>query len=291
VSAPERKIFKRRERRAMKSELFVLFVLAMAAVACVGCGEEAEEATIDGEGQYRLTVYGEAFIEDVIPADATDGWEIDFEEFLIVVGDVEVMNKEGESGALSEARVFDLTKGSGGGGHEVSVLTVGAGDYDALSYTVAPSSGAVAGNAAQERVDFMKAMSYGIYVKGKASKEGVEKRFAWGFGNQTRYVGCEVSAAVRPGAAGESQMTIHSDHLFYDDLVSEEPNVAFELVASADADGDGEVTLEELSGVDLAAQERYQVGSLTEVTNLRQFIEAQTRTVGHIDGEGHCDVE
>ena len=83
-------------------------------------------------------------------------------------------------------------------------------------------------------------------------------------------------------------------HLFYDDAISDEPNVAFQLMADADANGDNAVTLDELAAVDIRAQARYQVGSLKTpaghtITNLRQFLEYQVITLGHINGEGHCE--
>src|SRR5690606_19242015 len=108
------------------------------------------------------------------------------------------------------------------------------------------------------------------------------------FATDTRYVECHAAADLAEGDAS-SQLTIHADHLFYDDLDSEEPNVAFDLVASADADANGEVTTEELRALDITAQTRYQVGS-RDITELWGFIEAQTATLGHIDGEGHCEI-
>lgn len=85
------------------------------------------------------------------------------------------------------------------------------------------------------------------------------------------------------------EITIHGDHLFYDDLFSETPNVAFDLIAAADKDGDGVITELELRKLDIRAQDRYQVGDLTAITDLWSFIEQQTTTLGHFNGEGHCD--
>ena len=48
------------------------------------------------------------------------------------------------------------------------------------------------------------------------------------------------------------------------------------------------MTQAELAAVDLRPLENYQVGS-TDITDLWRFIEQQTTTLGHIDGEGHCD--
>ncbi|MEL6182331.1 MAG: hypothetical protein AAFS10_25470, partial [Myxococcota bacterium] len=133
-------------------------------------------------------------------------------------------------------------------------------------------------------------MGYAMLVEGSATRGTESKTFTWAFATETTYLNCQTQADVEVNSEGVSQLTIHADHLFYDDLVSEEPNVAFDLVASADANGDGEVTQAELAQVDLSTQSRYQVGS-APIQDLWGFIEAQTRTLGHIDGEGHCDTQ
>ena len=66
------------------------------------------------------------------------------------------------------------------------------------------------------------------------------------------------------------------------------PNVAFDLIAASDANADGAVTQEELAAVDITAEARYQVGS-HDIKDLWSFIAYQATTVGHINGEGHCE--
>jgi hypothetical protein len=91
-----------------------------------------------------------------------------------------------------------------------------------------------------------------------------------------------------PDSTTSAQLTIHGDHFFYDDLDAPNPNLAFDLIASADANNDGDITLAELAAIDITAQTRYQVGS-RPITHLRAYIEALTVNLGHIDGEGHCE--
>jgi hypothetical protein len=86
------------------------------------------------------------------------------------------------------------------------------------------------------------------------------------------------------------QLTIHGDHLFYDDLVAEEPFVSFDLVASADKDADNAITQAEIEATSITAPSRYGTGSTGVAGNLWAFISFQTSTLGHIDGEGHCAV-
>ncbi len=242
-----------------------------------------EEAT-EGEGTLRVTIYGEAFIEDQIPAaDVADGWAIDFSRFLVCVGDIaaDEMPLEGQ-------HVFDLTQPSGGDGHEVGTLEVPAGIVEHLDYRVAPFSSAVAGNVTDADVGFMTSMGYALFVEGTATRGADTIAFAWGFDTDTRYSHCHTEQHVRDGGEATSQITIHADHLFYDDLELPEPNVAFDLVASADAEPDGAVTPDELRAVDLTGLANYGVGS-RDISDLWSYISAQTSTLGHIDGEGHCD--
>ena len=63
-----------------------------------------------------------------------------------------------------------------------------------------------------------------------------------------------------------------------------------QAIADADADADGVVTLAELEAVPVATL-GYQVGQYSEVTNLAQFVGFLTQTLGHVDGEGHCQVD
>lgn len=265
--------------RSFKTASILCAALSLSA-AC------SSDETTPETGAYSITVYGEEFIEDKIPAADTDGWEIKFEKFLVAVDQVKA-----KPASATGAALFDLTKPSNGEGHLLAEFPQAeAGAAAPLSYRIAPNTSFSAGNVTDE-ADKQAFISAGasIMVKGSASKDGVTKTFSWVFKTTTAYSDCQTVAKVQPGGAATSQLTIHADHFFYDDLVSEEPNVAFSLIAQADADGDGEVTQVELEALDITSQERYQVGNSTDVKNLWQFIQAQTATLGHIDGEGHCN--
>jgi hypothetical protein len=235
-----------------------------------GCSDTNEETP--GEGSYTLTAYGEAFVEDKIPAEETDGWEIDFTSLEITISDLSARNDDGESVDANEVFTVELTEDSGGEGHSLTTIEdAPAGRYDDLTYRIAPADGNPA-----------------IRVEGTATKDSTTKTFSWTFDTDELYENCETDAMLTDGGTAKSELTIHADHFFYDDLESPEPNVAFDLIASADADDDGDITLDELAAVDITGETRYQVGS-RDISDLRAFIEAQTKTLGHIDGEGHCD--
>lgn len=256
-----------------------IVILSLCFAACSTARDEALE----------VRVYGEEYIEEGLPTDIfSDGWSLRYEKFLVNVGSVAVAELGAEPGLRVAAfQVFDLTKASDGAGQEVGSDLVSLGRYDETSFTIAPDANATAGNATAADLTLMKDGGFSVYVAGTATKGSVSKHFAWGFGTHTDYSECESLAEVRGGQPAVVQLTIHGDHLMYDDLFSMTPNVTFELIASADQDGDGEVSRAELEEVDLRPLPNYQVGS-TDIVDLWHFIEHLTTTLGHIDGEGHC---
>ena len=260
-------------------------VLALTASVCLftlaGC--EADE----GEGTLRVAIYGEELIEDGIPADAfVDGWRVDFTRFLVAVDDIDA---DGEP--LAGQHVFDLAQPSGGDGHDVATLTMPAGPVETLSYRIGPAAAdAEATNATEADLATMRDGGWSIWVEATATRGADTKTIAWGFDTTTTYSPCETNQPLADGGMATSQITIHADHLFYDDLDSETPNIAFDLIAAADADADGAVATDELAAIDITTQSRYQVGS-RDIADLAGFIAAQTHTLGHIDGEGHCRTE
>ena len=228
------------------------------------------EAGNEEPGLLEVAVYGESFIEEGIPAEELiDGWRIDFQSFDVTIREANAASGE-DSPALEQASTttFDLTAASEGQGQLVVSGEVPGGVYDRVAYQVES-----------------------MQVVGSATRGEVTKTFAWDIDVPTRYSECQGLAFV-DGAPARTLLTIHADHLFYDDLVSSEPNVAFDLMAAADdlGDGDGEVTQAELAAVNITGEDRYQVGNSIEVTDLWTYVERQSATVGHIDGEGHCGV-
>jgi hypothetical protein len=274
----------------MSRNLTIASLLSLTSVALL-----AGACTDDAPGTITATVYGEDFIEEGIPADAFgDGWAVSFDKFLVSIGGVAA--KAGERGREVGDPGFylvDLAQASGGEGHELATFAAPAGTYDHYGYRLASSADAAPVNVDAAAAAAMKAAGYSIWLAGSATNGAATKTFDWGFTLKLTHAHCDVSEKIDGGAA-TMQATIHADHFFYDDAVSEEPGVAFDLVAASDDDGDGAVTLDELELTDLRAETRYQVGSNkapdgSDIVNLRQYIEYQATTLGHINGEGHCE--
>lgn len=102
----------------------------------------------------------------------------------------------------------------------------------------------------------------------------------------------------------ETQLTLHLDHLFFDSARDEEPNLRFDAWAAV-AGADREITYADLATQNLAdlvgidgmplldedgmpiAYEPPSAG--LPMQTLQAFVLAQAFTIGHFEGEGHCD--
>jgi len=247
-----------------------LLALGTLTLPLVACTDDESAGTI------QVMAWGEGYIEDGIPAeDVADGWAIAFDEFTVSIGGSAAKAGEG-GGEVGDPtmKTVDLAIATDGTGTEIASYAAPAGTYDHFGYRLEQ-----------------------IHVRGSASKPGVAtKTFDWAFPLSLAYAHCEMAAMI-DGTTATMTATIHADHFFYDDAVSDEPNVAFDIFATADGGvtPDNIITLDELAAKDITTEARYQVGSLREpitdlpITNLRQYLMLQTTTLGHINGEGHCE--
>lgn len=267
--------------------LAVMMVLA-------GCGP--------GVGNLSVTTWGEEYIEDRIPVDSADvtgfvdGWSVKYERFLVVLGEFSLAKKTGEQGRKQEAAaIVNLVKP---GPVEVfSWKDVPAQKWDRVSYSIAPAKPSATGIGAIDAADVerMKTGALSLYVEGTATKDAASKHFAWGFTTDTLYDECTNEdfgdgVTVPTGGQEVVQLTVHGDHFFYDDLESPDAKLRFEALAQADANSDGDITLEELANVQLTSLPlgQYGTGSAGSVKTLKDFVTALSRTVGHYRGEGEC---
>jgi hypothetical protein len=274
-----------------------LAVLTAVVVACSSTDD-------DGSGTVRFTTYGEDYIEKEIPAaDVEDGWVIEYERFLVTFHDVSVA--AGDSAPVARMAVSKLFNHKIAGDKRlVEFRSLPARQFDRVSYRIAP---AVADTTLGDGVtdadkQLMLSNGYSMYVEATATKGAVSKRYKWGFALDTLYDRCKGEVAgketdgtvVTNGGTDSIQLTIHGDHLYYDDLQAKEAKVRFDNIAAADANDDGEITLEELAAVKLASfptdgsKGTYGTGSAAGINDLRSFVEALSRTVGHFRGEGEC---
>lgn len=276
-------------------------------VTAVACSSTTEDA--DGKGTVTFTTWGEEYVEQGIPPTDTDGtvvvedgWTIAFDKLLVVISEIAVA-EEGKPPAatLAASKLFDMHVP--GEKLVASFPDLPGKAYPHVSWAISPATSATELGAGATDADraMMAEKGYSIWLSATASKGAVSKRLAWGFTTNTLYERCKAEqegrevdgVVVTNGGSDSVQLTIHADHFFYDDLQSADAKVRFDAIADADADADGEVTLDELAAVELADRSKieagpYGTGSAAGVHDLRAFVEALSRTIGHFRGEGEC---
>ncbi len=238
--------------------------LTLFSLLLAGCG---------GEGTWILETWGEDYIETGIPAEAfDDGCSVVFDRFEVVDSELALLDGDGAVvGEVPGSFVLDMTQP---GPVELGSATVPATHYDAVSWRIGPTDD--------------EPVSVGVAGSITCGEQSVS--FAWDFDTDTTYR-CEPEDLTIP-AGGEdvTELTVHGDHLFYDSLEDPDAQLRGQAFVDADTDADGEVTMVELEAVAVAGL-GYDVGSRAEVEDLYAFVAFLTRTLGHVDGEGHCQVD
>ena len=183
---------------------------------------------------------------------------------------------------------------------EVAVFEgLAARSWDEVSFEIGPPSTdwSVLPSGSPD-LDALVAHGTSVEVSFVATKNGITKKVDWTFDSATRFESCQgelngqarEGAIVTAGGTDEVELTIHGDHLFYDDLASPTAVLRFDALAAADADADDLVTLAELDSVDLVdvADGTYGTGSVSDVNTLGDFVRHLARSLAHFRGEGEC---
>lgn len=254
-------------------------------------------------GTAKFTTWGEAFIEEGIPAsEFIDGWALHYDKFLVVFAGITVADSKGTTAAtLTGSRLVDNTKA--GRKDLVTFDDIAAQAWERVGYQIRPAAvGAQLIGATEDDRALMISGGYSLYVIGSATKDTVTKTFHWGFTTATQYNDCTQPAesgtpiegvVVTIGGTDTSELTTHGDHLYYDRLKASpdssiQTSLRFDEKAAADADGDGEITLDELDAAPIDVT-KYDPSGFDAPT-LGAFMKALARTVGHFRGEGECTV-
>lgn len=228
-------------------------------------------------GAWEVRAWGERYAEEGIEADAfADGWAVTFDRLEVALADLALepdsLERKGAPVRLPPGpAALDVARPSEGGGHLAGRVEAETGSYPSMRFRLGHDGAACS-----------------VRAEGAARRGEETVRFDWCFVERTAYL-CEPEGGFEVESDGElvSEVTVHADHLFYDDLLSATPDLRFDLIASADVDGDGEASEAELASVELADLDRYQVGSF-DVDDLWGFLSHQATTLGHLNGEGHC---
>jgi hypothetical protein len=241
-----------------------------------------------------------------------DGWSLTFEHIFVSVEGLTLAQGAQRPALEAESTVIDLTAG------DQLVWTLPglpAQRWSDVGYVIATpaASSRRLGAVSEADVQAMVAAGVSFRMLGAATHP-THGRFELDLSLplRVRMSGC---VSGRDGTDGivipasgthTTQLTLHLDHLFFDSARAEEPSLRFDAWAAA-AGADRVVTLEDLGGQSLAdlrgldgmplvdeggAPIVYEPPStgLPEPT-LRAFVRAEALTIGHFEGEGHCDYE
>lgn len=271
---------------------------AAALIALPGCGGDGPL----GKGTVEFTTWGEEYIEKEIPSSVfEDGWAVRYSKFLVVIGGIRIADDEGKVGAEHKGATL-VNHVSPGVKKLFSFPDLDAKAWSDVSYAIRPAADDTeAGEGATEAdLAMMKQGGYSVHVEGEASKDGAKKTFQWSFAVPTAYTDCKgdkdgkvtSGVIVTNGGTDAVELTIHGDHLYYDDLQATNAKVRWSAIASSDKDMDSAVTQAELAAVKLVEIDpkdgAYGTGAAGDVNDLGAFVRALSRTVGHFRGEGEC---
>lgn len=279
-------------------------VVTSMAVLAAACGGET--------GALTVTVSGEEAAVSGFDAGAfEDGWAVGFDAIVVSLSAFDLHGSGGAHAALEgDAVIVDLTRG------DATLWTfegVPARRWEDVRYRIAPATDQARDVGAVDAALRRRMLDGGLsmLVVGTASRDDLTRDFDLAFTLDVGHSRCQGSDGtdgiiVRTGGDSETQITLHWDHLFFDSLALDDAGMRFEAIAAA-SDGSAPITLSDLSAqrlVDLRGTDGsplvdedgapvvYDPGStpLSEPT-LRGMIEAVAVTVGHLDGEGHCEYE
>jgi hypothetical protein len=269
-----------------------------------------------GSGAVRVSLSGEEASLGGFPVDVgggemiafEDGWTLQFERVLVSLIDFTLASSDGEALAPEGGVVADLHRGMPLGWEMEGVP---AQRWDRVSYLIAPpaADARILAGADPAAVETMRANGWSMLIEGAAQHDAETVRFSLGFPLAIRNSGCHSGVdgtdglVVANGSVTEAEVTIHLDHLFFDTYANDEASMRFEPYAAVASDG--VMTLDSLATQELAspidrtgttiadaggAPVVYDPGPLTlSERNLRGYVLAAATTVGHFNGEGHCD--
>ncbi len=263
------------------------------------------------DGTVDVTAWGEEAAVDGYPnaeLSFADGWTVTFNHWVTSMSNVELADPQSEVAVFSDPTIYvaDWTPAV----EPVAVVSTDLpeGRYK-VSYSFVP---AVAGATKLTAVDDavlqqMVASGWNTYVDGIATKAGNSVAFKWGMHNPARYQFCKNGIDESDGVAVaadkrvEAGIFVHTDHLFWDRLGTEDAQLRFDAIAGW-KDATGAVPFDDLTNVSIAnIKDRAGAPVLDEngqplayddaglgFPKLREFILYSTSTQAHLNGEGQC---
>jgi hypothetical protein len=244
-------------------------------------------------GSMDITTSAPDAEKDIVTA---DGWTVHYDRFLVHFSAVEVAGADGVIATSSDPQIVDQVEA--GPKSILSASLRSARAWENVSFQIGPAArkdpaaadaveiGLVGHKVTPADRDLMQASNLSVYVEGKLTKAAITKTFKWGFTTDTSYADCREprgatvlrGLVVPPNGNDTANVAMTGGGLFSDALTGA-GTLHADAIASADANNDGDVTLDELHAVTLDAA-RAGGGAYTEVTegqipDLGEFVSAR----------------
>ncbi len=290
--------------------------LMAALTAAGGCtGED-----FAGTGDLSLSVNGGGALRDGFPYyegdvlfEVVDGWELQFTEYVLAIGDVELTDPEAGEVMTSWAGplLVDPAKSTSGAEEFLTLTDIGATRHDFGFSFVEPQAGDEVTSADADDVQEMIDHGWSLLVGGEATREDEMIGFHVGLPVPTRYYSCINGVDKTDGIAIEADKTTeayvyaHAIHLFWDTLATGDEDLRFDAWAAV-AGEDGVVTADELATQDLLDLRdadggplldtdgdpvSYNAGNVLDGHTLLDFVMYAARAGAHFNGVGLCRME
>ncbi|HJL19980.1 MAG TPA: hypothetical protein RMH99_30225 [Sandaracinaceae bacterium LLY-WYZ-13_1] len=269
-------------------------------------------------GDLTITLEAEETIPEGLTAgtgdeNIVDGWNVTFDKYVVMVGDVH-LEREAEGIEAHDETVWavDLAAIPATGITLASFEAIDAVRWDHFEYATPHPDGATRHESVSEAdFDEMVANDWTYLIEGTlekadgescppggACRDATSLTFRFGVPVDAAFGPCEAEDGLSGVTVTEegtsAAVTIHGDHMFFDAFPSgaEVIERRAQWLANADTDGDDAITAEELTGIDAAdlfPSELYNVsGSPYPVEDGFDYLRGQLATQGHFQGEGEC---
>lgn len=281
-------------------------VLSLSLLACIACGSSAS-------GSVEVSIDGESGAVDGYPLGGdpsfVDGWSISFDRVVASVQDVRLQTTDGDDALLmADPVLIDLSAGPATT-HEFE--GVPAQRWDSVSYRIAPATAASRLIAVDESIrSTMVGAGAALLVEGTATRDAESIDFSFAIPISVDSMDCEsgvdgtAGMVVTEGGRADAALTLHFDHLFFDDYSVDGSDMRFDAMAATAVDGRVDLTtlatqnitdLRDAAGDPLMDGEGelvYDPGTLPiDGGTLADYVIAAATTIGHFQGEGHCEYE
>lgn len=304
--------------QTLTERLCAIATCALVAALATAGGCTGED--LAGTGDLSLSVNGGGALRDGFPyyegdvlVDFVDGWELQFTEYVLAIGDVELIDPESGEVVTSWAGplLVDPAKSASGAEEFLTLTDIEATRHDFGFSFVEPRAGDEVTSADADDVQEMVDHGWSLLVGGEATRDEQTIGFHVGLPVPTRYTSCINGVDKTDGIAIEADKTTeayvyaHAIHLFWDTLATGDEDLRFDPWAAV-AGEDDVVTADELATQDLLDLRdadgaplldgngnpvSYNTGGLIEGHTLLDFVMYAARAGAHFNGVGLCRMD